>query len=47
MRLPGYQPSQFQSNRSGNDDQSAFDFTALLPLVAIGAVGLYFFRGRK
>ena len=47
MRLPGYQPSQFQSSRSGNDDQSAFDFTALLPLVAIGAVGLYFFRGRK
>ena len=47
MRLPGYQPSQFQSNRSGNDDKSAFDFTALLPLVAIGAVGLYFFRGRK
>jgi len=47
MRLPGYQPSQFQSNRSGNDDQSAFDFTALLPLVAIGAVGLYFLRGRK
>ena len=47
MRLPGYQPSQFQSGRSGNDDQSAFDFTALLPLVAIGAVGLYFFRGRK
>ena len=47
MRLPGYQPSQFQSSRSGNDDQSVFDFTALLPLVAIGAVGLYFFRGRK
>ena len=47
MRLPGYQPSQFQSNRSGNDDKSAFDFTALLPLVAIGAVGLYFLRGRK
>ena len=47
MRLPGYQPSQFQSNRSGNDDKSAFDFTALLPLVAIGAVGLYFFRGKK
>ena len=47
MRLPGYQPSQFQSSRSGDDDQSAFDFTALLPLVAIGAVGLYFFRGRK
>ena len=47
MRLPGYQPSQFQSGRSGNDDQSAFDFTALLPLVAIGAVGLYFFRGKK
>ena len=47
MRLPGYQPSQFQSSRSGNDDQSAFDFTALLPLVAIGAVGLYFFRGKK
>ena len=47
MRLPGYQPSQFQSSRSGNDDQSVFDFTALLPLVAIGAVGLYFFRGKK
>jgi len=48
MGLPGSQPVPFQQSfRSGNDDQSAFDFTNLLP-VAIGGLGLYILlRGRK
>ena len=48
MALPGYQPIPFQQPfRSGNDDQSAFDLTTLLP-IAIGGLGLFILlRGRK
>ena len=48
MGLPGSQPIPFQQPfRSGNDDQSAFDFTTLLP-IAIGGLGVYILtRGRK
>jgi hypothetical protein len=49
MGLPGYQPIPFQQSfRSGNDDQSAFDFTTLLP-IAIGGLGLFILlqRGKK
>lgn len=49
MGLPGSQPIPFQQSfRSGNDDQSAFDFTTLLP-IAIGGLGLFILlqRGKK
>tara|TARA_Y100001938_G_scaffold18625_1_gene23136 strand:- start:888 stop:1631 length:744 start_codon:yes stop_codon:yes gene_type:complete len=48
MGLPGYQPIPFQQPfRSGNDDQSAFDLTSLLP-IAIGGLGLFILlRGRR